>query len=72
MIIFNYVVRSLVIVVGIALVSGLLSPPNEDNTMFAIMGIVIILFGIYRVVSYYNGLKRYNFELKRSEIDEED
>ncbi len=72
MVAINYIIRALVIAVGIVLVSGVLTPPGGDNTMFTIMGIVVILFGIYRILTYYSGLKRYNFELKRSENEEND
>ncbi len=72
MVAINYIIRSLVLLVGIVLVSGALNPPDSDNTMYTVLGIVVILFAIYRLISYHTALKRYNFVKKGDNEDEED
>jgi hypothetical protein len=57
--IINYAIRLLIIVIGILLVSGILSSPEWDDSFLRIMGIIFILFGIYRMIIYRSQLKRY-------------
>ena len=59
--IVNYTIRALIVIVGILLVSGVLSSPEWDDSFLRIMGIIFILFGIYRIVLYKNQIKKYNF-----------
>lgn len=67
--ILNYSIRILVIVIGLALLSGIIKPESMmvEDYVFRVMGIVIVLFGIYRLISYRNALKRYNFSNKSDE-----
>lgn len=69
--IINYSIRFLIIIIGILLVSGLLSNPTWDTTFLRIMGIIFILFGVYRIIIYYSQVKRYNFDSQEDENDEE-
>lgn len=57
--IVNYTVRSIVLIIGILLASGVLLPPGPETDMFRVMGIVLILFGVYRIVLYHFHRKRY-------------
>ncbi len=66
--IINYSIRILIIIIGILLISGILSSPEWDDSFLRIMGVVFILFGIYRVIIYRSQVKRYNFS--REEEDE--
>ena len=53
--ILNYTVRILLIIVGLSLLTGLLKPnyATEDQIyVMKIMGIIVTLFGIYRLVIY--------------------
>lgn len=68
--IINYSIRLLIIIIGVLLVSGLLSNPTWDSSFLRIMGIIFILFGVYRIVIYYSQVKRYNFDSKEGEEDE--
>lgn len=68
--IINYLIRALIILIGVFLVSGLLSNPSWDSTFLRIMGIVFILFGLYRIIIYYSQVKRYNFDSDEDESDE--
>jgi hypothetical protein len=43
-------------------VSGIIIPTSDDATMFRVMGIVFILFGVYRIVIYRMKYKEYNFK----------
>lgn len=61
-IILNYAVRSIVIVLGVIMLSGLIVPANADPTLVRAMGGVFVLFGIYRIIVYYSNLKRYRKE----------
>jgi len=67
--VINYSIRVLIIILGVIMVSGILSNPNWDPSFVRIMGIVFILFGVYRIIIYYSQVKRYNFSSE--ERDEE-
>jgi hypothetical protein len=66
LIIINYTIRAMVVIIGILLLSGVLIPPNVDNTLYRVMGIIFTLFGIYRITTYYSQLKK----MRREEDDE--
>ncbi len=66
--IINYGIRGLIIIIGILLISGLLSSPEWDDSFLRIMGLIFILFGIYRIVIYRSQYKR--FKLTRRNDDE--
>ncbi len=72
--IINYGARTLIIIVGILLVTGYLDPPGyADTTFIRVLGAVAILFGIYRIVIYYSQIKRQEryeeMEKKKSRIN---
>ena len=56
--IINYVVRIAIIIIGILLLSGLITPPNTDVTMVRVMGAVLILWGVFRLLTYRAKLKQ--------------
>ncbi len=62
----NYFIRGLIIVIGILLLRGILYSSRWDDSFLKIMGIIFILFGIYRIILYRNQIKKYKF------LDEED
>jgi len=70
--IINYTVRSIFIVIGIVMLTGLAELPAQyDGAFTTIVGIVFILFGIYRIVIYKSQSKRYNFDVETKEDNEE-
>lgn len=57
--IINYGVRAIIILIGILLLSGIIDPPEQDTSFIRIMGVIFILFGLYRIIIYHSQLKRY-------------
>lgn len=66
--IINFAVRVIVILVGLVVLFDLLKIPNLDTQARIIMGVVITLFGAYRLSIFYMQNKRYNF----NDDDDED
>ncbi|MES2765682.1 MAG: hypothetical protein V4642_07440 [Bacteroidota bacterium] len=56
--ILNYGVRAAMIIVGLLMVLGVFSPPRQDASLMRMMGIVMILFGVYRMAMYYTKQQR--------------
>ena len=68
--ILNYGVRIFIILVGLVLALGLIKArDSEQNFIFRIMGIIITLFGFYRIIMYRSNL-RY-FKSKDEDEDED-
>lgn len=60
--IINYGVRIIILLIGIAFLTGILNlTPDDDYTRYA-MGTVFTLFGIYRLIIYYSVKKRNELE----------
>ncbi len=74
--IINYAVRIVIIILGIIMVSGIITPPRENAEFFTIMGVVFILFGLYRLVLYRFKSQRYDFSsgniISKDDEDEEE
>jgi preprotein translocase subunit SecG len=68
--IINYTIRGLILVLGILMLSGVFSSEQWDDTFLKVMGVVFILFGIYRIVLYINQTKKYRYYVE--DEDEED
>lgn len=60
--IINYGVRAAVLIIGLLFLTGIIIPAGGDSTMFRVMGLVVTLFGLYRLTTYYLQQKRYNFD----------
>ena len=65
--IINYVIRILIIVIGAVFASGIFTPKSQDSGMMRIMGIVLILWGLYRILTYRTRVK----QLDREQNDED-
>jgi len=65
--IINYIVKIMIIIIGLILISGIIPITNEDTTLFRIMGGVFILFGVYRLAIYKMKYKEYNFNKEENE-----
>lgn len=70
--IINYVVRIIIILVGVLLVSGVISSPNWSSVFLRVMGGVFILFGIYRIFVYRAQVKKYRLLNNDDEEDDEE
>jgi hypothetical protein len=69
--IINYGVRIGIIIIGILFLFGVIKSPNGDNTLYTVLGIVFILFGIYRIALYRMKTKQYEFLRSEAENDDE-
>lgn len=58
--IINYGVRIIIVVIGILLLSGLILDEIEPQFRITV-GIVFLLFGLYRISLLYTQEKRYKF-----------
>lgn len=58
LLLFNYIIRALVALVGVLMLTGVLLPPGMDSALVRTFGVVFTLFGVYRVVSYYTAQRR--------------
>lgn len=69
----NYSVRILMIILGIAFIIYGILYKNElhDSTLIIVMGIVVTLFGVYRLIMYRTQLERYNFNINEDDNENE-
>ncbi len=65
--IVNYLIRGLIIVIGIIFASGIFTPKSEDSSLMRVMGVVLILWGIYRILTYRMKYRQMLREQKRDE-----
>lgn len=68
--IINYTVRGMIILLGVLLLSGIINVGSADSTFLKVMGVVFILFGIYRISIYRMQSKKYNFSISEEDNDE--
>ena len=70
LIITNYAVKILTIIVGIILLTGVFLPENLPNRgMMQIMGVILIIWGIYRLIIYRIQLNKYKIDGGESDED---
>jgi len=55
----NYGIRAIVLLVGIMIMTGYFAPPGFDLTYRLIFGGIVIVFGIFRIITYYSYTKRH-------------
>jgi len=69
----NYSVRILMIILGIAFIIYGILYKNElhDSTLIIVIGIVVTLFGVYRLIMYRTQLERYNFNINEDDNENE-
>ncbi|MCX7879747.1 MAG: hypothetical protein N2517_03710 [Ignavibacteria bacterium] len=65
MIIFNYAVRLLTILFGVFLASGKFLYEHPYKLELQIIGVLLIIWGVYRIYSYRKALK----QLKEDEAE---
>ena len=68
--IVNYIVKIVIIIIGIIFISGIIPAPNGDTTLFRVMGVVFILFGVHRIVTYKLKYKMYNSNEEEEKDDD--
>jgi len=56
--IINYGVRIVIILLGILLATGVLAT-GENDPMLRVIGIIAILFGVYRIIMYRRNKLKY-------------
>lgn len=57
-IIFNYVVKALILIIGLLFAFGIFKLPISDPHSIKIMGIVIALWGIFSLIMFRNKIKK--------------
>ena len=67
--IVNYAIKIFFIILGILLLSGVILPNYPDKFYMRLIGGIFLLWGTYRVITYYFFLKRYR--KKEEDNDEE-
>jgi Ca2+/H+ antiporter len=70
--IINYIVKIGIIIIGILLICGIGSTVENDTTHFKVMGVVFVLFGIYRIILYRMKTKQYDFSISEEDDDTND
>ena len=63
--IVNYIFRALIIVFGIVIFFNIPGWRRQNENVLRIFGLVMVLFGIYRIIAYH-------YALKSHEDDEDD
>jgi len=69
--IINYGVRIIIIILGILLAGGVLTPGQNDS-MIRIVGIIAILFGLYRIIMYSRNKRKYKNFSKAIKVSQND
>ncbi len=54
----NYGIRLVMILMGALMVFGVFTSPRQDPALMRMMGIVLILFGVYRMAMYHTKQQR--------------
>jgi len=70
-VILNYIVRGLVAIVGILLLTGVISINTLEDTTQKVLGAIMVIWGVYRIIAYYFALKNQKY-LEGEEDDEDD
>jgi len=69
--ILNYGIRIIIIILGILIFFDYFNLSRGDSRMIHAVGVIMILFGLYRIVSYYTATKRYKNFNKENDNDDE-
>ncbi len=67
-VIINYIIRAAIAVVGVLLVTGVIGVGTSEETTLKIIGVLMIVWGIYRTISFYISYKK----MKQSGDDDEE
>lgn len=69
-IIINFATALITFIFGIILVTGILFPGKVDSSKF-MLGIVLMIYGIYRFVNSFSKIKKMKMEENRLRLNEE-
>lgn len=58
MVVLNYAVKSLIILMGMAVLGGIAPFDGIPSPAREVFGIVAVLFGTYRLIAYASSLRR--------------
>ena len=68
LIIINYIVKIFTVLIGFIFVTGLFLPERVANQpMLKVMGVILIIWGVYRTIVYRIQLRRYRTDEKDDE-----
>lgn len=56
----NYIIRGSIAVLGVLLLTGIIGVDTPEGTTLRIMGAIMIVWGIYRTISFYRSYKKMN------------
>jgi len=60
LIVVNYLVKILTVFLGVVMLTGLFMPDKLSNEpMMSVLGIILIVWGVYRIFVYRIQLRRY-------------
>jgi hypothetical protein len=65
--IINYIIRGSIAVIGVLLLTGIIGVDTPEGTTLKIMGAIMIVWGIYRTISFYRSYKKMNLSEEDSD-----
>ena len=57
--IINYAIRLIIIILGFLIIFNVFAFQTQDMITFRVIGGLMIIFGIYRIYSYYLATRKY-------------
>ncbi|MCB0727009.1 MAG: hypothetical protein KDD00_06060 [Ignavibacteriae bacterium] len=69
-IIINFFTAFITFIFGILLTTGILFPGKVDTSKF-MLGIVLMIYGVYRFVNSFSKIKQFKMEENRKRINDE-
>ena len=69
-IIINFLTAVITFIFGVLLTTGILFPGKVDTSKF-MLGIVLMIYGVYRFVNSFSKIKQLKMEENREKINEE-
>lgn len=57
--IINYAIRIVIIILGFLIIFNVFAFQTQDMVTFRVIGGLMIIFGIYRIYSYYLATRKY-------------
>lgn len=67
----NYLIKFVIIAFGIVIFFNIVELDLPDTTR-QVLGVIVILFGIYRIVIFRSKQSQYRFEVNNGEDDDEE
>ena len=67
----NYLIKFVIIAFGIVIFFNIVELDMPDTTR-QVLGVIVLLFGIYRIVIFRSKKSQYRFEVNKGEEDDEE